>query len=313
MARSDDWAGVAQSAITAFEAADDDAQTAHAYACVLSAIGRRYGWADPRVVQYQARLYAERHPDGGWGLPFAFTSPGASLNPASTTYTITCADNVGLTLLDLRRQGLIPLDDIHDVASLLMATQSYLFPTGRGLAYSCHPTGGTDDVNSTNNRCVHNVNVMAGWWLLQAQALGFTASGLNTRVVDIVRHEVAVYSRTTKWWPYRGNLAAADTDHTAVEAWALYDLAYPVGRESAYRIMTDPTTTDEPMATIARARLTNLPGRPGSWSTTEPGVSLFAVLGDDWLADCAAFVADPWTTRALAQMAYWAALNAEVT
>jgi hypothetical protein len=309
--RSTAWASIATDAISGFEVADDDQQYAHTYACICSAIGRMYGWTDPRVAQYQAKFYSLRNPDGGWGLNRPFTSPGASLNPADTTYTITLADNVGLTLLDLYRQGLIPFDDIHDVAALLMSVQSYLFSTGRGLAYSL---SGTDDVNATNNRNVHNVNAMAGWFLLQAQGAGFTASGLNMKVVDIARLESATWNRTTKWWSYRGNLSSADTDHTAVSAWALYhSMAGEMARETAYKVMTDPSTTDEPMAMVARARLTNLPGRPGSWSTTEPGVSLFAVLGDAWIDDCAAFVLDPPALRGLAQMAYWAALNAEVT
>lgn len=309
--RSAAWADITAAAITGFEAADNDDQTPHAYACICSAIGRRYGWTDPRVAGYQAKLYERRNPDGGWGLNYPFTSPGASLNPANTTYTITLADNVGLTLVDLFRRGLIPFDDIHDVASLLMTVQSYLFGSGRGLAYALVST---NDINATNNRNVHNVNSMAAWFLLQAQNFGFTANGLNLRVVDIARLESYSWTRNTRWWPYRGNLSASDTDHTAVQAWALYpSMVGEMARETAYKVMTDPNTTDEPAATIARARLTNLPGRPGSWSTVEPGVSMFAVLGDNWLNDCVSFTLDPPTTRGLAQMAYWSALNAEVT
>lgn len=314
MSRSEDWAIVRDNAMASFVSLDSGDETPHAYACMTSASGRRYGWTDTRVADYKAKFYAKRNADGGWGLNYPFSSPGASVNPADTSYTITCADNVGLTLLHLYEQGLIPFDDIHDVATLLMTTQSYLFPTGRGLCYSIHSGPGTDDVNATNNRNVHNVNAAAGWWLRQAQAAGFSATGLNTRVADIARLEFASYKRTNKWWSYRGNQVDSDTDHAAVSAWFMYRLlGEPVGGECAYRIMTDPTTTDDAMATSARARLTNLPGTPGRWSKTAPGVTQWAELGDRWLPDCNTFALDPPSSRAVAQMAYWASLNAEVT
>lgn len=315
MTRAQDWASIRDSAITAYEARPDAAtQVAHAHAYMAGARARQAGsWMDSSVTAYLATVYSKRKPDGGWGLDSDYDNFGdGSVNPASTTYTVTLADHVGPVLLDAFRSGhpSVAWADIQACASLLMTTQSYLFTSGRCLAYS---RSSNDAVNATNDKGVHNASVLAGWFLLQAQAAGFSAGGLNQRVVDIVRHEVASYNRSTKFWPYRGDQADSDTDHTAAEAWAMYSLAYPLGRESAYRIMTDPTTTDEPMATVARARLTNLPGQPGSWSTTEPGATLWAVLGDNWLADCAAFVADPPSTRALAQMAYWAAINAEVT
>lgn len=309
--RSDDWGAIADTAIAGFEAADEGTETAHAYAYMLGAVARRSGWADPRVAAYLEAVYTLRNPDGGWGLNMVYDKFGdGSVNPATTTYTVTLADHVGPVLLDAFKQDLVPAADISTIVGLLMSTQTFTFPTGKAVSYS---RSANDNITATNDRDVHNVSALTAWFLQQANAAGFNSTGLHKRIVDLTRQLAYRYNPATAWWPYRGDQAPQDTDHNAAVAEAMYvSLSYPIGREAVYRHMTN-ALADNAMAPIAHMRLAGLPGGPGSMSSEEPGVSLWAVLGDDWLAEATLFVAAPPTNRARAQAAYWAARNAAVT
>jgi len=307
--RADQWEAVAVDAITAFEAADQGGEEAHAYAYMAGAIARLYGWSDPRVQVYLDKVYALRKPDGGWGLNGAYDKfNDGTVNPATTTYTVTITDHVGLVLLDAYEQGLVPAADIATLVSLTMSTQTWTFSNGQCTAYSRSSNDAISGTAPANQRCVHNVNALAAWWLRKANAAGFVASGLNVRVQNITRHEVANYLVATTWWPYRGTLQPNDSDHNSADAEAMYDLANPIGREVAYQMLTH-TYTDNAMAPMAHLRLVGLPPAPGSMSGA---TTLWCVLGDGWLTEVTLFVANAPTTRSLAQAAYWASRNAKV-
>lgn len=302
MTRADDWNAIADSFISAFELADDDAQVAHAYAAMVQAISTRYGWDDPRVTVYLEKVYERRNPDGGWGLGFAYDQwSDGSVNPATTTYTVTLADHVGPMLLDCYAQGLVPGADISTCVSLIMTTQTATFPNpyGRAISYS---RSSNDNVTPTNNRDVHNVVAHAGAFLSRANEAGFNATGLNRRIVDFTRHEVTAYNAATTWWPYTGTGAPSDTDHAAAEAEAMLRLAWHVGREVAYQILAN-GHDDEPAARIAWARLAGLPPGPGAVSGD---TTLWLTLADQWMDEVAAYVTVA-NARQKAQVAYWAA------
>jgi hypothetical protein len=311
MTRAEDWGGIADDAISAFELADTGGEVPFAYAYLIRGIARRFGWDDPRVDAYLAKLYSLRNPDGGWGLGYVFTGPGGVANPANTTYTITLSDHVGPTLIEayLARPDLVPLADIQTLASLVMTTQTWSFPTGKAVSYSRNTH---DDINATNGRNVHNVNASAGLFLCQAQAVGAVYGGLNKRVVDIGRFESSVYNPTTAWWPYKGQgSTSGDTDHTALQAEAMYlALAEQMGRETAYRILSDGVGgihDDEPAARIAWARLAGLPPIDNALSGT---TTLWLVLADAYLTEVADFVTT-CNTAQKAQIACWAARAAD--
>ena len=303
------WAQIADDAIAAFELADDGEQVPYAYAYLIRGIARRSGWEDPRITTYLEKLYGFRNPDGGWGLNREFTSPGASLNPADTTYSITLSDHVGPTLIEAYRAGReeVVLADIATLVDLLMTTQFGTFAIGKAIAYA---RVATNNVSTGNNRDVHNVNASAALFLLQANAAGVTYTGLDKRVVSMTRREVAAYGESTAWWPYRGTLSASDTDHTALQAEAMWTLAYPLGTEAAYAVMSTGVGgahDDEPAARIAWARLAGLPPSSDRMSGT---TTLWLTLGDQYLDTIAAFVGT-CTTAQKAQIACWAARAAD--
>jgi hypothetical protein len=310
MTRAEDWGAIADDAIAAFELADTGGEVPFAYAYLIRGIARRSGWDDPRIETYLAKLYSLRNADGGWGLGYVFTGPGGVANPADTTYTITLSDHVGPTLIEayLARPDLVPLSDIQTLASLVMTTQTCTFPTGKAVSYS---RNSHDDVSVSNGRNVHNVNASAGLFLAQAQAVGAVYGGLNKRVVDFGRFESAAYNPTTAWWPYKGTGSASDTDHTALQAEAMYlALAEQMGRETTYRILADGVLgphDDEPAARIAWARLAGLPPIDNALSGT---TTLWLVLADAYLAEVAEFITT-CNTAQLGQIACWAARAAD--
>ena len=323
MTRADDWRAIAEDALSKFETGDDGLQESHAYAYILGTVARLYGWADPRIATYLSTVYAMRKPDGGWGLRDAWDAfQDGTTNPADTTYTVTLADHVGPVLLDAYLAGVpgVAAADIQTIVDLLATTNAFGFVSPSGQVTRCiaYSRSAFDVITSSNNRNVHNVSAQAAAFMARAHGWGFTRSTLPRRVVDVTLHELDVYNPTLSWWPYKGPYstsvsAMADTDHTAAQAEAMYSLAPWTGRSAAKRIMSDPATSDNSMATVARMRLTGLPARPDSMSTTEPGATIWAVYGDDWLADAVAFVASETDLRHIAQAAYWASRNALVT
>jgi hypothetical protein len=312
MTRAQDWAAIRDAAITRFELLEPTTsdKSPVMYSYYLRGVARQAGWNDSRVATALAKVYALRNADGGWGLNRTFTGPGNVLNPADTTYTVTLADHVGPALLEARAAGLaVPLADIQTLVALIMTTQTCTFTTGKAIAYSRLPgqTGGNDDVTTTNGRNVHNVNAHAAMFLQRAQAAGgISYTGLNKRIIDITRFEVATYNPTTTWWPYKGTGSPSDTDHTASQADSMFTLAYPLASEVAYQILKD-GRDDEAAARIAWARLAALPPGPGRVVDT---TTQWLVLADQWMDEVAAFV----TTASLGscgQIACWAAKASE--
>jgi hypothetical protein len=308
--RSDDWGALADQAITAFEAADAGNETPHAYAYIMGAIARRHGWQDPRIAIYLNKLYSLRNPDGGWGLNFTYDKfSDGTVNPANTTYTVTLADHIGPVFLDAYQAGVVPASDIATIVNLILTTQVGTWSTaGRCVAYSRHSN---DAVNTSNGRCVYNVNALAAMFLQLANGAGFNQSGLHRRVSDMSKNVLNGFNYQTLKWPWytQAGSPPQDTDHNAATAEALYlGLAYGIGREVTFYHM-DNALADNNMSPIAHMRLTGLPPGPGSTSGT---TTIWCVMGDNWLSEAQSFVNSPPNNRARAQAAYWAARNSEV-
>lgn len=288
-------ADLTDDAIAAFEAADTGTETAHAYAYMAAAVGHRYGWTDPRVSTYLAKLYSLRNPDGGWGIGEAWDAfQDGTVNPATTTYTITLADHVGPVLLEAWQHGLVPAADVQTVVDLIATTNSAQYGASAGNLGRCFAYSRSPNDNVVPAGCVHNVSAAAAGFLMRARALGFVHSLSITRAVQVVKKEAVDYTWSTLWWPYIGTGGPADTDHTAAEAWWMWDLARPLGEATATKILTEfATLQDNAMAPIAVVRL----------ATLSPEM---AALADPWMGEVEDLVADPPSTRALAQVAYWA-------
>jgi hypothetical protein len=298
------WRGLAEQALADFAAVDQDNQTAHAYSYIAGARAQLFGWEDAQVGVMLDKLRSLQNPDGGYGLGFAYDFAGnGSVNPSSTTYTVTLADHVGPILLDGFKAGIIPFSEVKSIVTLLMSTPRIVSansPYGQCIAYSRHSN------DNAAALCVHNVSAGAARFLLDAAAAGVGAGGLAVLVVDITRRETFAYLPAARWWRYMDTPSMQDADHNSYSAESMYHLAYPIGREVAYWHMTN-APTDNAAAPIAHLRLPGLPPRPGSMSA-DGTTTLWCELSDQWRGELEAF-ADSSSSdgRRLAQIAYYAA------
>jgi hypothetical protein len=292
---ADPWRELAERAIADFAALDED-QSAFSYAYLAAAIGRLYGWDDPRATVYLHKLQALQNPDGGYGLNYAWDAfSDGTVNPGTTTYTVTLAGHVGMPLLEGYRAGAVQPELVQQIVDLVVAAPRIDTTDGICLAYSYH----ANDAGAGN--CVHNVNAGAAAFLREAQAAGFTIVDGDNLIAGITRREVAAYLPAERWWPYRDNPNdLQDTDHNSYSAESMYFLAPATGRQAAQHHMKH-ELADNPMAPIAHLRLTSLPYRPGGPN--------WCKLGERWLGEAREFAS---MGDRLPQVAYFAARNAEV-
>jgi len=281
--RAQQWRAVAVQALVAYEAAPAPTSfQAMVHASALLAVGRLYGWQDPRVATLLAQLMSERNPDGGWGFGVTRGGRGGGTNPADTTYTVTLAGHVGPALLAAWQAGaLTDPEPLRTITTLLMTTGRITASNGQCVIYS----------RSSNDagHCVHNVSAGAADYLTQASAAGFGKSGLQKLVVDITRYEVGAYNPSWSGWPYKdAQTTEQDPDHGSYEARSLYFLTYPVGREAAYQLLAVPATADD--GRRAHLSLVSLPGGPGSQGISDPSTTLWCEMGDQYLTEAITYV-----------------------
>lgn len=290
------WTTIRDQAISDFEAADVGEETPHAYAYILGAIARSSpsAWLDPRIEYYEDKLITLRNTDGGWGLNEEWDAfQNGTINPEDTTYTVTLADHVGPVILAGVQVGRFPASLLQDIVDLLMSTNSVTYTTiGRGIAYSRSPNDTIQKVGT-----VHNVSALAASFLWQAHLAGYTAPGLEERVAEVIRMEVYYWNWKLGTWPYKNDTGVTDTDHLAAQTEAMYTLTPAVGVKVARQILTE-GRVDKPSATIAHARLTGMWGSPQFLNT--------------WLSEAQNYINNPPGNRERAQIAYWAARNAEL-
>lgn len=311
--RSDEWRARAEAALARFEATKTSSETPHALAYVaqVHAWLSPQGWQDPTARDYLDQVRAKRNPDGGYGLGFTYDFGGdGTVNPANTTYSVTIADHVGPTILDAFRAGVVDRAEVKTLVDLLMSTpriQSANSAYGQCVAYS------RSVYDNQSWACIHNVNAGVARFLIDANAAGVGAGGLQKLVVDISRREVFSYQPEIEgrlaWWRYADTRSLNDADHNAYSAESVYYLAHHVGREAAYQHMVT-AHSDNSAAPLAHMRLVALPGGPGSWATDTDGpTTLWCVLGDQWMTEFDTFVQSA-ASRQAAQAAYFAARNA---
>jgi hypothetical protein len=274
---------------------------------MAGACGMVYGWQHTWTQTYLRTVYNLANPDGGWGLSEPYDAFGdGTLNPASTTYTVTVADHVGPVLLAGFKAGAVPWAKVQSVVDLLMSTPRIPVERGQCIAYS------RAEADARPGYEVHNVSAGAAWFLHECAAAGFGATGLHRLVTDVTVHQVQAYRPEATWWPYIADGPNQDADHNAYSAEAMYRLAYWVGREVVYHHLTT-AYSDNACAPVAHMRLVSLPALgPATMSRTQPGVTLWAELGDRWLPEIDAWIAAPPspTGMRLAQAAYFCGRNA---
>lgn len=303
--RSNWWRDRAVAALNIFAGADTGVGTSFGYSMAAGAAGMLNGWGHPYTTATLTKLLDTRNPDGGYGLGVPYDALGdGTVNSADTTYSVTLAGHVGPTLLAAYRGGstVVARVDVQDVIDLLVTAPRVPVARGQCVAYSFAPADAAGQV--------HNVNAGAAWFLADANAAGFGATGLQKLITDITIAELVAYREAEFWWPYLddGPSAGQDPDHNSYQAESMYRLAYWVGREVAYRQMTPGLSPPgNAMDPIAHTRLAGLPGGPGSWSRTTAGVTLWAELSDQWRDEQDAYLAAITAPDRAAQFAYYAA------
>ena len=286
--RPEQWRAVAEHAMDRLQQMDTgDPQRAWtlAYAAQTIAWLSPEGWQDPVALAYLDRLHATQNPDGGYGLGFAYDAHGdGTTNPATTTYTITMAGQVGPVLLDAYRAGAVPASEVQQVLNLLASTPRIDTAAGRCISYSRHSN------DAKPGLCVHNVNASAAWFMLEAGRDGFPV--VWWLVQGITKRTLSAYNATTRYWPYRDNMTTPqDTDHNAYTAEFVYGLAYPVGYSSA-AVMLGNGLDGDPDTALIGARLAGLPAAPTAMDGT---TTAWCTSADTWIDDVDAYV--DWTSE----------------
>ncbi|WDZ87178.1 hypothetical protein [Micromonospora cathayae] len=306
-ARGDAWKQRAVTAISRFRAIDNGTAGAYGYASMAEACGRVYGWTHTWTKTYLNTVYNLQNPDGGWGLGREYDAfADGSVNDPDTTYTVTLSDHVGMPLLTGFQAGAVPRDRVQGIVNQLMAMPRIPVERGACVAYSTRPADCQPGYE------VHNVSAGAGYFLHRAASLGFGATGMHRLITDITIHQVDAYRTADVWWPYIGSGDLQDPDHQSYSAQSMYPIAYWVGRECVYKILTT-AWPDDPLSPLAHMRLVSTPGGVGSWSRTAGSpVTLWGELGDRWLTEADTFIATQSSASRLAQAAVFCARNAGV-
>jgi len=200
-------------------------QRVAAYAWAAQAAGILRGWHDPTTTAYLNKMLSMKNPDGGYGLPCDYDQfNDGSVNPKTTSYTVTMAGHVGQTEIAAYEAGVLPASELSALAVEVKAVPQLNNAAGSCLAYS---TAAPDHANP--DYCVHNVNAGAAVFLMQVQALELAPAGSGILAGYIGRRETATYNVHTGSWPYDDSGRASDDGHTAYLVASMYYLAPYLG------------------------------------------------------------------------------------
>jgi hypothetical protein len=312
--RGDQWRALAVEALAAFEASDNvgDGGTGNlkvmSYGLAFEASGRLRGFDDVRSQRYLAKVLSMKNPDGGYGLPFAYDLLGdGTVNPATTTYTVTLADHVGSPLLLGYLAGAVPKAEVQSIVNLIMSTPRIDTAQGQCIAYSRNPN------DSVNYACVHNVNAGAARFLLEANSAGIGRAGLAALAEGVLRRETYAYLPASRNWRYADTQAMSDVDHQSYEAYSMYYLAPQLGSNVAYSLMNTDYSTSVSLqqSAVVHARLTALPPGIGNIAPSPGASDRWCVMGDRWLPEVDAYIDALPSVESAAQIAQLTAKAAD--
>lgn len=190
--------------------------------------GKAFGWQAGATTSWLDRVWARQLPSGGWGLGYAWDWRGdGTVNPASTTYTITTAGHVGRMLIDGYDDGAVPRSRVLSAVTSLLNTSTTA--GGRCISYSMSP-------NDANKPCVYNVNATAAWFLWSAYRRGIIPAGREEehnrkwRTFRDYNWTAGFSDAWTGWagapgFPYeQGQTVLQDPWHHAATVWPLYEM-----------------------------------------------------------------------------------------
>jgi hypothetical protein len=221
------WAAIATQgydmAVAAYNAkvaAGQPIQTQHV-AAIVNYLAQTYGWTDSRTVLWLSRLHDLKLGTGGYGLNLVYNG-----RSATTTYTITTAFHVGLTLLDGYDHGALPASDLTDAARALLAiTQN---AGGGCIDYS----NAAQDVNQP---CIYNVSAAAALFLNEVlkrnlAVPGYTVAQIQSRITAWATFVRNHYRADIRSWDYSvATHTPYESDHVEPVAEAMYLLPASMG------------------------------------------------------------------------------------
>ncbi len=196
-------------------------------------------WRQAQISGWHSELTATRLQEllrlstasGGYGLGREWDAFGdGTVNPVSTTYTVTTAGHVGWVLLEARRHD-------ADAGALDRAIDALLavprLNGGQCLAYS-------DSAFDAVQPCVFNVSHGAAAFLVQARELStHRAAEVDAVLAGLRRGLVLGYDRVSGYWSYKaGDRAAQDISHQIYTARSV-DVVSP-GFGAVARMMARP-------------------------------------------------------------------------
>lgn len=264
------WRALAARLGVATAAGSDSTHTAAYLAQRVSSTAQDTGWSSPATAAALSELLALQNPDGGFGLAVAWDAfQDGTVNPASTSYTVTTAGHVGWPLLAAYREGAVgPVPLERAVDSLLDSTAR--LEDGTCLAYSTSP----DDAHEP---CVHNVNIGAAAFLAAVSgATSYRRDELRALVAAVSSRLTRGYDRATGYWVYMsGRTAPQDMSHqiyTATSADALDESFGAVSRMMARPWWRQPGGRLQPRSVVASSMI-SVAGRDCRYARS-PGVLL---------------------------------------
>lgn len=213
------WRALAARLDVAAAAGSDATHTAAYLAQRVSSTAQDTGWSSSATAAALSELLALQNPDGGFGLTVPWDAfQDGTVNPASTSYTVTTAGHVGWPLLAAYREGAVGPVPLERAVDSLLDSTAHL-ENGTCLAYSTSP----DDAQEP---CVHNVNLGAAAFLAAvSRATPYRRGEISALVAAVASRLTRGYDPATGYWVYMsGRSAPQDMSHqvyTATSADAL--------------------------------------------------------------------------------------------
>ncbi|MGP3989866.1 hypothetical protein [Streptomyces sp. 3N207] len=226
-----EWERRADKAIALTKRLDNGKEGVLTYAFLAGAVAERRGWENPEVKRYLGKVYGQRLDSGGYGLNYAWDAfSDGTVNPRTTTYTVSVSGHAGRVMLDGYREGRVPREEIVRLVDSLLKMPRVTGGPGVCLAYS--------DSRYDSRRCVPNVNASAGWFLARARAESVSRPGVDALIAAIAERDAHSYRPESGFWPYiEGDRKNQDWAHNALNAESELELSPAIGKQAVAKMM----------------------------------------------------------------------------
>jgi hypothetical protein len=190
----------------------------------------KWGWQDARTQTWLNRIYSLRKPDGGYGLNYTWDwNNDGSVNPVSTSYTITTAGHAGPVLLAGYDGGVVPGFRLTDAARSILNTPLTSWSSSC-VSYSNNPP-------DARVACVWNINAYGAWFLWEVGKRGLIPAGRETEATNKLRAwrdlTRANFKTALRGWTYQHTTSALQDPWHNMATVEPMSLADPTIKEAA--------------------------------------------------------------------------------